>query len=52
MILEKFWTDTRFHETIPNFDHYATTCKLRMKQGLEGQTRPQRQADFTDSPNV
>jgi hypothetical protein len=38
-ILSIFWTDTQFHETVPNFAQFKTTVELRMKQGLEGQTK-------------
>jgi hypothetical protein len=40
-MLSIFWTDTQFHETVPNFAHFTITLELRMKQGLEGQTRAQ-----------
>jgi len=48
-ILQILWTDTLFRETVPNFANFANTLKLGMKQGLEGQTRSQRQGDFMDN---
>ncbi len=48
-ILQIFWTDTQFHEMAPNFAHFTATLKLDMKQGLEGQTRAQRQGDSMDN---
>jgi hypothetical protein len=48
-ILSIFCTDTQFHETVPNFAHFTTTLELRMKQGLEGQTRAQWHHDFTNN---
>jgi hypothetical protein len=39
----------KFSEPIPTFIHII---KLRMKQGLEGQTRAQRQGDFMDNSSV
>jgi hypothetical protein len=40
-------TDTHFHEMVPSFSHFTATIILGMKGGLEGQTRAQRQGDFT-----
>ncbi len=34
---------------VPNFSHFKGRLKLGMKQGLEGQTRSQRQGDFKDN---
>jgi hypothetical protein len=35
-----------------NFSHFTDTLKLGMKQGLEGETRDQRQGRFTDEYNI
>ncbi len=48
-ILQILWTDTQFHEIVPSFANFADTLKLGVKQGLEGQTRSQRQGDFMDT---
>jgi len=40
-------TDTHFHEMVPSFSHFTATIILGMKGGLKGQTRAQRQGDFT-----
>lgn len=40
-------TDTHFHEMVPSFSHFTATLILGMKGGLEGQTRAQKQDDFT-----
>jgi hypothetical protein len=32
---------------VPNFADFPATLKLGMKQGLEAQTRAQRQGEFT-----
>jgi hypothetical protein len=52
MILQIFWTDTQFHETVPNSTHSTDTLQSGMKQGLEGQTRAQRQGDLADKSIV
>lgn len=40
-------TDTHFHEMVPSFSHFTATIILGMKGGLKGQTKAQRQGDFT-----
>jgi hypothetical protein len=29
----------KFHQLVPNFEHFSISLKLGMKQGLEGQTK-------------
>jgi hypothetical protein len=39
-------------EPVSSFTHFMTTLKLGMKQGLQGQTRAQRQVNFKDNSNI
>ncbi len=48
-ILQIIWTDTSFHEMVPNFSRFTTTLELGMNHGVEGQTSTQRQGDFIRS---
>jgi len=44
--MQIFWTNIQFHEKAPNSTHFRAALQLGMKQGLEGQTKLQRQGDF------
>jgi hypothetical protein len=37
------WTDTQFYEMVDNFTRFMNTLKLRLKQGLGGQIKAQKQ---------
>jgi hypothetical protein len=50
-ILQIFWTDAHFMKWYP-ISLTLQTLTLGMKKGLEGQTRAQRQGDFTDNSNI
>jgi len=39
----------QLHEWVPTLAQFTATQKSGMKQGLEGQTRAQRQGDFADN---
>jgi hypothetical protein len=48
-----FWTLIFcFNGTLSGFTHFMATLKLGMKQGLQGQTRAQRQVNFKDNSNL
>ncbi len=39
----------QLHELVPTLAQFTATRKSGTKQGLEGQTRAQRQGDFADN---